>query len=164
MREPLFAVLLFALAGADARAQEPPGPGGPPTVRARLRNGDSVQGYLRGRSADELVVFTNDGRYRHLAFAEVQAFEVRGRTGSHVKRGALVGALVWASVITAAAIGSLDDAGVASWQSGAILAASTGLGAAIGAGVPRYGWRSADPHAAGVASRPPPGIRLALRF
>jgi hypothetical protein len=163
MRHLVLPVLLLALPAARAGAQEGPPANAPVTVRVSLRNDDRVTGYLRGRSADELVVYTSDSVYRRVPLADVQRFEVRGRTGSYLKRGALFGVLVWASVMTTGRVGALDRAGWASWQSGAILAAGTGLGTAIGASVPRYGWRDADPRAKGSAGALA-GARLTLRF
>jgi len=132
-------------------------------VRLQLRNQDYVQGYLRGRSKDEVVVFTSDGRYRHVPLAEVRRFEIRSRTGSHLKRGALIGVAVWVGAVAAASRGSLDKWGVVSWQSGAILAGSVGLGAVIGAQVPRYGWRETAPSAL-VQTPGSPGLHVTLRF
>ncbi|HUG52203.1 MAG TPA: hypothetical protein VMR21_01320 [Vicinamibacteria bacterium] len=136
---------------------------GPPTVRVQLRNLDLVHGYLRGRSADEVVIFTREGRYRHLPLGDIQRLEVRTRTGSHAGRGALIGALAWGSVMAAAALGSLDDAGVASWQSGAILAGGVGIGTLIGSRVPRYGWRATEPGAVAAPARPA-GLQVTIRF
>jgi hypothetical protein len=161
---PALATVTFGIASlAPVAAHAQAGPADPPTVRIQLRNQDVLHGYLRGRSADEVVIFTREGRYRHVPMAEVQRFEVRSRTGSHVKRGLLIGVLTWGSVMAAAALGSLDEAGVASWQSGAILAGSTGLGALIGSRVPRYGWRVTEPRSA-MAPAPPAGIQVAIRF
>ena len=103
-------------------------------MRVLLRNQDSVQGYLRGRSKDEVVIYTNKGQYRHVALSDVQRFEVQSRVGSHAKRGALIGVAVWVGAIAAASRGSLENA--ASWKSGAILAGSVGLGTVIGSRVP----------------------------
>jgi hypothetical protein len=134
----------------------------PPTVRVQVRNQGTVQGYLRGKSTDELVVFT-DGKYRHLPIADVQRLEVQTRTGTHAKRGALIGVVVWASLMTAARFGALDKAGFASWQSGAILLGGVGAGTLIGSRVPRYGWRVTE--ARSVAFEPPaPLVRFTLRF
>jgi hypothetical protein len=160
MRSLALAVSLLA-AGADpALAQTTAAPALPQTVRLQLRNQDYVQGYLRGRSKDEVVIFTSEGRYRHVPLAEVQRFEIRSRTGSHLKRGALIGAAVWIGAVAAASRGSLD---VTSWQSGAILAGSVGLGAVIGSQVPRYGWRATEPSK--LARGPGPlGLQVTLRF
>jgi hypothetical protein len=61
-----------------------------------------------------------------------------------------------------------------SWQSGAVLAGSVGLGAVIGAQVPRYGWRETAPSA--IVRAPTPsglqpqvhdggrGLQVTLRF
>jgi hypothetical protein len=160
MRSLALAVSLLAVGADAARAQTTAAPALPQTVRLQLRNQDYVQGYLRGRSKDEVVVFTNEGRYRHVPLAEVQRFEIRSRTGSHLKRGALIGAAVWIGAVAAASRGSLD---VTSWQSGAILAGSVGLGAIIGAQVPRYGWRATEPSK--LAREPGPlGLQVTLRF
>ncbi len=161
MRAIAIAVTLVALTGAVADAQDGAGAEATPIVRVRLRNDSTVQGFLRGNSADEVVIFASDGRYRHVPLADVQRFEVRRRTGTHVKRGAIMGAFLWASLMFAASIDSLEDAGPASWQSAAILAGGAGLGAAIGNGVPRYGWAAAEP---GRLSGSIPPLRLTLRF
>jgi hypothetical protein len=157
------ALCLLALMAVPLHAEEPAGAGTPPTVRVQLRNLDSVQGYLRGRSKDELVVFTSEGKYRHVPLADVQRFEMRSRTGSHASRGALIGAVVWGSLMTAARFGALDKAGFASWQSGAILAGGVGAGALIGSRVPRYGWRITEARSV-LAEPPPPLLRVTLRF
>jgi hypothetical protein len=163
MRHAALTLSLALLAAGAAQAQEAAAAGEPQTVRLHLRSQDVLQGYLRGRSTDEVVIFTSEGRYRHVPLADVHRFEVRSRTGSHVKRGALIGVLVWGSVMGAAALGALDEAGLVSWPSGAILAGSTGLGAIVGAQVPRYGWRVVEPSA---VARPAlaPGVRLSFRF
>ncbi len=62
-----------------------------------------------------------------------------------------MGVFLWASLMFAASIDRLEDAGPASWESAALLAGSVGLGAAVGKGVPRYGW-VAD------RARPPPRL------
>jgi hypothetical protein len=159
MRSLALAVLVLAV-GADAQAQTGPAPPLPQTVRLRLRNQDSVQGYLRGRSKDEVVIFTSEGRYRHVPLAEVQRFEIRSRTGSHLRRGALIGVAVWIGAVAAASRGSFD---ATSWQSGAVLAGSVGLGAVIGSQVPRYGWRETSPSALARAPAPS-GLQVTLRF
>lgn len=160
MRHVALALTVMSFAAAAADAQEAPLTRAPQTVRVHLRNLDTVQGYLRGRSKDEVVIFTSAGRYRHVPLAEVQRFEVRSRTGSHAKRGVVIGVAVWVGAVAAASRGSLD---IASWQSGAILAGSVGLGAVIGSRVPRYGWRPTE--ASAIANRPtPPGIQLTFRF
>jgi hypothetical protein len=160
MKAIAIAATLVVLTGAVADAAPAEAT---PIVRARLRDDSTVQGFLRGNSADEVVVFTRDGRYRHVALADVQRFEVRRRTGSHLKRGAVMGVFLWASLMFAASIDSLEDAGPASWQSGAILAGGAGLGAAIGRGVPRYGWVPAEPGRLS-GSLDPPLVRFSLRF
>jgi hypothetical protein len=163
----LAVVLSLAAAAGSASAQTPvaPAPGGalPPTVRVHL-GGETVQGFLRGRSKDELVVFTSEGRFRHLPLADVRRFEVRSRTGTHMKRGALIGVFVWASVMGAASLGALEDAGLASWESGAILLGSTVLGAAIGRGVPQHGWVESDPTRLGRRHQRLPGLQITLRL
>ena len=163
MRATAIAVTLIVLTGAVADAQDGAGADARPIVRVRLRDDSTVQGFLRGNSADEVVVFTSDRRYRHLPLADVDRFEVRRRTGSHVKRGALMGAFLWASLMFAASIDSLEDAGPASWQSAAILAGGAGLGAAVGRGVPRYGWVPTEPRRL-TGSLDPPLVRFSLRF
>lgn len=154
------AVLALAVAGG-ASAEDVAGPH--KQVRVGLRSGENLQGYLRGRSADEVVVYTGDQKYRRLEFDDIQRFEVRQRTGSHMKRGALIGAVVWITAMKIAAIDSLEDAGLVSWQSGAILAGSVGAGAVIGSRVPRYGWREVDPRRAN-RPWPAPGLHFTLRF
>jgi hypothetical protein len=94
---------------------------------------------------------------------EVQRFEIRSRTGNQAKRGAVIGVAVWVGAVAAASRGSLDKWGVASWQSGAVLAGSTALGAVVGAQVPRYGWRATEPSAV-ARNGTLPGLHLTLRF
>jgi hypothetical protein len=160
MRHVALALAVLTLAASLAGAQEAPAPGVPRTVRVQLRNQDTVQGYLRGRSKDEVVIFTREGRYRHVALADVQRFEVRTRTGNHALRGGLIGVAVWIGAVAAASRGDLE---VASWQSGAILAGSVGVGALIGSRVPRYGWRPTE--ASAIGARPmPPGLQVTVRF
>jgi hypothetical protein len=157
-------VLSLLLLGTNAaQAQTAAPPPLPQTVRLQLRNQDYVQGYLRGRSKDEVVVYTSEGRYRHVPLAEVRRFEIRSRTGSHLTRGALIGVAVWVGAVAAASRGSLDKWGVTSWQSGAILAGSVGLGAVIGSQVPRYGWRETAPSALARGTTPS-GLQVTLRF
>jgi hypothetical protein len=157
-------VLSLLLFGVEAaQAQTAPVAPLPQTVRLQLRNQDYVQGYLRGRSKDEVVIYTSEGRYRHVPLADVQRFEVRSRTGSHLKRGAVIGVAVWIGAVAAASRGSLDRWGVASWQSGAVLAGSVGLGAVIGSQVPGYGWRVTQPSAV-VRSPASPGLQVTFRF
>ena len=161
MRHAALALIVTTLAASAAEAQQvPPASGVPRTVRVLLRNQDTVQGYLRGRSKDEVVIYTNKGAYRHVALSDVQRFEVQSRVGSHAKRGALIGVAVWIGAVAAASSGSLD---VTSWESGAILAGSVGLGTLIGSRVPRYGWK---PTAASslTSVTPPPGLQITLRF
>jgi len=163
MRTIALAATLVALTGAVADAQDGAGNGATPIVRVRLRNDSTVQGFLRGHSADEVVVYTTAGRYSHVPVGEIQRLDVRRRTGTHVKRGAVMGVFLWASLMFAASIDSLEDAGPASWQSAAILAGGTGLGAAIGKSVPRYGWVPTEPGRLSGSLEPPP-VRLSLRF
>ena len=153
IRSLAVAACLAAL-GGTAAAQE-----SAPLVRVRTAGGDVVQGYLRANSSDELVVFTGEREYRHVPHAEIRRLEVRERMGSHLKRGALMGVFLWATVMFAASIDSLEDAGPASWQSAAILAGGVGLGAAVGKGVPRHGWRETTP-----ATLPARSIGLSFRF
>jgi hypothetical protein len=151
------AVLLAVV--APAAVQAPAGGSEPaPMVRVQLRNEDVVQGFLRGNSKDEVVIFTSERRYRHVPLSEVQRFEVRRRTGSHARRGAMMGVFLWASLMFAASIDRLEEAGAASWESGAILAGSVALGAAAGKGVPRYGWAATEPQ------RLRPAVQLSFRF
>ena len=161
MRHAALVLIVMSLATATAQAQEAPPAGGlPRTVRAFLRNQESVQGYLRGRSKDEVVIYTSKGQYRHLALSDVQRFEVQSRVGNQAKRGALIGVAVWVGAVAAASRGSLE---VASWQSGALLAGSVGLGAVIGSRVPRYGWRP-TPASALTSIGTSPGLQISLRF
>jgi hypothetical protein len=163
MRSLALVVALLAVGAERAQAQTAPAAPLPQTVRLQLRNEDYVQGYLRGRSKDEVVIYTSEGRYRHVPLADVRRFEIRSRTGSHLKRGALIGVAVWAGAVAAASRGSLDKWGVVSWQSGAVLAGSVGLGAVIGAQVPRNGWRETSPSAI-VRAPTPSGLQVTLRF
>jgi hypothetical protein len=134
-----------------------------PTVRVQLRTDSMVQGFLRGNSADELVIFTSDRAYRHVPLSDVQRLEIRQRTGTHARRGAVMGVFLWASIMFAASIDRLEDAGAASWESAAILAGSAGLGALIGKAFPRYGWVETEPgRLTGTIDAPP--ARLTLRF
>lgn len=163
MRTIALAATLVVLTGAVAEAQDGAGAQATPIVRVHLRNDSTVQGFLRGNSKDEVVVFASDGRYRHVPLSDIQRFEVRRRTGTHVKRGAVMGVFLWASLMFAASINSLEDAGPASWESAAVMAGSVGLGAAIGKGVPRYGWVPTEPGRL-TGSLDPPPLRLSLRF
>jgi hypothetical protein len=160
MRVIVLAAVLSGLAGG-ASAQDTSG--STPTVRVQLRDASTIQGFLRGNSADELVIFTSDRAYRHVPLSSVQRLEVRRRTGSHAKRGAVMGVFLWASLMFAASIDRLEDAGVASWESGAILAGSVGLGALVGKGFPRYGWVQTEPARLTGTIDPPP-VRVTLRF
>src|SRR5258706_613641 len=94
MRSLALALSLLVVGTEAAQAQTAPAPPLPQTVRLQLRNQDYVQGYLRGRSKDEVVIYTSEGRYRHVPLAEIQRFEIRSQTGSHLKRGALIGGAV----------------------------------------------------------------------
>lgn len=163
MRVFVLAATLVAVTGTAAVAQETLSPSATPLVRAHLRSGSTVQGFLRGNSADELVIFTTDRDYRHVPLTEVHRFEFRRRVGSHARRGAMMGVFLWASLMFAASIDRLEDAGPASWESGAILAGGAGLGALVGKGFSRYGWVAAEPGRLAGAIDPPPA-RLTLRF
>jgi hypothetical protein len=163
MRYLALALSLLPLGVGTAQGQTVSTPPLPQTVRIQLRNQDFVQGYLRGRSKDEVVIYTSESRYRHIPLADVQRFEIRSRTGSHLRRGAVIGVAVWIGAVAAASRGSLDKWGVASWQSGAVLAGSVGLGAVIGSQVPRYGWRATEPSAV-ARSSPLPGLQVTFRF
>ena len=156
-------VLSAAVNAAGQTAEATAADASPTRVRIGLA-GETVHGFLRGRSKDEVVIYTNEGRFRHVPLGDVQRFEMRTRTGTHLKRGAAIGLFVWGSVIGAASLGAFDEAGAASWQSGALLLGSTGLGAVIGHGVPRYGWRDADPRRLSGGARPPGGVTVTLRF
>ena len=95
MRSLALAATLLAVGVESAQAQNAPAPTAlPQTVRLQLRNQDYVQGYLRGRSKDEVVIYTSEGRYRHVPLADVRQVEIRSRTGSHLKRGALILSLI----------------------------------------------------------------------
>jgi hypothetical protein len=158
-------LLLLAPFGAGAEAQEA-AVGRTPTVRVQLRNLSRVEGFLRGRSADELVVYTSDAQFRRVPFTDVRRFEVHSRMGSHWRRGILTGLLMGAGVVATAPVDFLNDAGVASWQSAVVMAGGAALGGAIGAAVPRYGWREADPRTAWSEGRPaaPLQVQVTLRF
>jgi hypothetical protein len=158
MRTIVLAVTLAVLACATAEAQSEA-----PKVRAHLRDQSSVQGFLRGNSADELVVYTSENRYVHVPRSALQRLEVRRRTGSHVRRGAVMGVFLWASLMFAASIDALEDAGPWSWESGAIFAGSVGAGALIGKTVPRYGWVPMEPGQLTGRIDPPPA-HVTLRF
>ena len=62
MRYVALALSLLLLGAEAVQAQTAPAPPLPQTVRLQLRNQDYVQGYLRGRSKDEVVIYTRDGR------------------------------------------------------------------------------------------------------
>jgi hypothetical protein len=156
------AVALAAFAASSASAQSASS-SATPTVRVQLRTDSMVQGFLRGNSADELVIFTSDRAYRHVPLADVQRLEIRQRTGTHARRGAVMGVFLWASLMFAASIDRLEDAGAASWESGAILAGSAGLGALVGKAFPRYGWVETEPARLTGTIDPSPA-RLTLRF
>src|SRR5260221_3357335 len=121
MRYVAVALSLLLFGAGVAQAQTAPAPPLPQTVRLQLRNQDYVQGYLRGRSKDEVVIYTSDGRYRHVPLADVQRFEVRSRTGNQLKRGAVIGVAVWIGAVAAASRGSPEQWGLASWKPGSIL-------------------------------------------
>jgi hypothetical protein len=165
MKHAALALSILALAGSAAEAQDVGAAAArtPEIVRLQLRNQDVVQGYLKGHSKDEIVIYTSDARFRHVNLADVQRFEVRARTGNHAKRGALIGVAVWVGAVAAASRGSLDKWGVASWQSGAVLGGSVALGALIGSQVPRYGWSATQPSAI-MGSGISPGVHVSLRF
>lgn len=163
MKHVALALSILTLAGSAAEAQDSGAARPPQIVRLHLRNQDIVQGYLRGHSKDEVVIYTSDARFRHVPLADVQRFEVRARTGNHAMRGALIGVAVWVGAVAAASRGSLDKWGVASWQSGAVLGGSVALGAVIGSQVPRYGWSATQPSAI-AGSGLTPGLHISLRF
>jgi hypothetical protein len=163
MRAFAFALILVVLA-VPARAQEPPPGETHREVRVRLGSDEVVHGFLRGRSADEVVVYTRAGQYRHVPLADVRTFELRSRTGTQMARGALIGVLIWGSVMATGAVDRLDDAGFASWESGALLLGAAGVGAAIGHGVPRYGWVPADPRRADAPAFPRSAVQVSFRF
>ena len=161
MRAIAAATALAAVTASTALAQD--GASTTPTVRVQLRTDSMVQGFLRGNSADELVIFTSDRAYRHVALSDVQRLEIRQRTGTHARRGAVMGVFLWASLMFAASIDRLEDAGAASWESGAILVGSAGLGALVGKAFPRYGWVETEPARLTGTIDPSP-VRLTLRF
>jgi hypothetical protein len=163
MKKAILCAVLLASPGAAAHAQES-GVKPAPTVRVLLRNQDRVQGFLRGRSADELVVYTSDRAYRRVPFSEVRRFEIQGRVGNHWKQGLLIGLLMAGGVVVTAPFDSLNDAGVASWQSAAVVGAGAVLGAGIGSTIPRNGWREADPRTSWGTAAPAAGVRITLRF
>ena len=74
-----------------------------------------------------------------------------------------MGVFLWASLMFAASIDTLEDAGVASWESGALLAGSVGAGTLVGKGFSRYGWVPTEPARLTGTIAPPP-VRLTLRF
>ena len=162
MRTIVLAVTLAVLAGATAEAQSE-APAAAPTVRAHLKDQSSVQGFLRGNSTDELVVYTAERRYVHVPRSALQRLEVRQRTGSHLRRGAVMGVFLWASLMFAASIDTLEAAGPWSWESGAIFAGSVGVGALVGKTVPRYGWVPMEPGQLTGRIDPPPA-HVTLRF
>lgn len=162
MRTIVLAASLVLLAGAAAHAQTPAGTANP-RVRVTLRGQPTVQGFLRGNSADEVVVYTAEGRYLHVPLSAVQRIEVRQRTGSHWKRGAAMGVFLWASLMFAASIDSLEEAGATSWESAAILGGSVAVGAVVGKTVPRYGWVPTEPGRL-TGAIDAPRARLTLRF
>jgi hypothetical protein len=163
MRRIALAATLVVLTGAAAGAQDGAGNQATPIVRVHLRNDSTVQGFLRGNSKDEVVVYASDRQYRHVPLADIQRFEVRRRTGTYAKRGAVMGVFLWASLMFAASIDTLEDAGPASWESGAVLAGSVALGAVVGKSVPRYGWVQTEPGRL-TGSLDPPPVRFSLRF
>ena len=150
----LAAAVSLALLAPLAEAQD-----AAPLVRVRVGANQMVQGYLRGNSADELVVYTSDKQYRHVPRSGISGVEDRERMGSHWKRGALMGIFLWASLMFAASIDELEDAGPWSWESAAVLAGSMGVGAAIGKAVPRHGWRETS-----LDRLPRPMASVTLRF
>jgi hypothetical protein len=161
MRHVSLALAALCLTAGVAPAQDVAAARVPKTVRVVLRNQETVHGYLRGQSKDEVVLYTSEGRFRHVPLADVQRLDVRSRTGSQIKRGALIGVLVWGAAVAAASRGSLDKWGVTSWQSGAILAGSVGAGALIGSQVPRYGWKPTEPRELASSA---PGLKVSFRF
>jgi hypothetical protein len=165
MRTFAFAALTVVVLAVPARAQEALPPGETHReVRVRLGSDEVVRGFLRGRSTDEVVVFTPAGQYRRVPLADVRSFEVRSRNGTQMGRGALIGVLIWGSVMATGAVDRLDDAGFASWESGALLLGAAGVGAAIGHGVPRYGWVPADPRRAAAPAFPRSLVQVSFRF
>ena len=163
MRVIVLAAVLASASLSAAHAEDARSGSRTPMVRAHLHSSSMVQGFLRSNSADELVIFTSDRDYRHVPLSSVTRLEVRQRTGSHARRGAVMGAFLWASLMFAASIDSLEDRGAASWESGALLAGTVGVGALVGKGFSRYGWVATEP-ARLTGTIPPPPVHLTLRF
>lgn len=157
------AVLLAVVATApSARAAEDPA--APARYRVTLRDGETrLSGFLRSRSADELVLVSADGRDHRVAVAEVLRLERRTRTGNQMARGALVGAFLAASLIATGAIDAIEDRGKTSGAAAGLFGGAVVAGGLVGRSVPRYGWNALDPrHAAARAPRP--AVALSLRF
>lgn len=152
-------VLALALAPLPAAAQPP---AEPPTVRVSLKSGERVTGFLRGTSADEIVIYTAEARDRRVPILDVQRVETRSQAGSHLRRGALIGLLVWGSVVATGAVDAIDEAGPVSLESGGLLLGATVTGALVGRSVPRYGWRTADPRS--LSDRPSASGGIAVSF
>jgi hypothetical protein len=164
MRALALGFTLVVLAAPARAAEKPATDTAGREVRVRLGSDEIVQGFLRGRSTDEVVLFTRAGRFRHVPLSDVRSFEVHSRKGTHTARGALVGLLLWGSVMATGAVDRLDEAGIASWESGALLLGATAVGAAVGHGVPRYGWVAADPSRASARPFPRSAVQVTLRF
>lgn len=156
MRTPATLVAL-TLAALPAAAQVP---AEPHTVRVSLKSGERVTGFLRGTSADEIVIYTADARDRRVPILDVQRVETRSRTGSQMRRGALIGLLVWGSVVATGAVDAIDKA--VSLESGGLLVGATAAGALVGRSVPRHGWRAVDPRS--LSARPAASGGVAVRF
>ena len=150
MRHAALALTVMSLAGIAAEAQEARPTALPQTVRLHLRNQDTVQGYLRGRSKDEVVIFTSagpvspraPGRGAALRGAQPDGQPRQARRGHRRRRLDRGGRGRLARISR--------QMGRHSWQSGAILAGSVGLGTLVGSRVPRYGWRPTE--ASGLTS------------
>jgi hypothetical protein len=129
--------------------------------RVLVRGGDTFQGYLRDRSAHELVMVTADGREHRIPVAEVDRFEVRARSGNHLWRGALMGAFIGASLVATGAIDAIEDRGKTSGAALALVGGATAVGAGVGVSTPRYGWTAANPRAASARGF---ALTFAVRF
>lgn len=155
------AALLTALVSAPiVSAQD----SSPARYRVQVRDGGApISGFLRSRSADELVLVSADGREHRVAVAEVLRLERRTRTGSHLARGALVGAFLAGSLIATGAIDAIEDRGKTSGAAAGLFGAAVVAGGLAGSSVPRYGWATTDPRH-GAADVPRPAVRVSLRF
>ncbi|HET7747181.1 MAG TPA: hypothetical protein VFM29_07755 [Vicinamibacteria bacterium] len=155
------AVLIAVVASAPAAAAQDEGPS---RYRVQVRDGSPrLTGFMRSRSADELVLVTADGREHRVAVAEVLRLERRTQTGNHMGRGALIGAFLAGSLIATGAIDAIEDRGKTSGAAAGLFGGAVVVGALAGRSVPRYGWSTVDPrHTAARAPRP--AVAITLRF